>query len=148
MRIDLLHRWRNMILRLRRARCMARSLIALINLPVSATHGNPVTGQCASSEVYLSEEYLAVVRKTQLVVPMRQLVLPMRYDNQLRTGPTHPVSGRSIRSDSVPPSSVVSLLSNMPLKRTINSSFQLAFVAAWRHTSGAGSGPVSAVAGR
>ncbi len=30
----------------------------------------PVTGQCASSEVYLSEEYLAVVRKTQLLFPI------------------------------------------------------------------------------
>jgi hypothetical protein len=34
------------------------------------------------------------------------------------------------------------------LQRTINSPFQLAMVAVWRHTSVAGSDPVSAVAGR
>ncbi len=30
---------------------------------------SPSRGKCASSEVYLSEEYLAVVRKTQLLFP-------------------------------------------------------------------------------
>jgi len=34
------------------------------------------------------------------------------------------------------------------LQRTTNSSVQLTLVAAWRHTVSAGSGPVSAVAGR
>ncbi len=33
---------------------------------------SPVTGQCASSKAYLSEEYLAVVRKTLLVLLFRR----------------------------------------------------------------------------
>ena len=37
---------------------------------------------------------------------------------------------------------------NKALQRTSNSSVQLTLVAAWRHTSSAGSDPVSAVAGR
>ena len=37
---------------------------------------------------------------------------------------------------------------NKALQRTSNSSVQLTMVAFWRHTRGAGSGPVSAVAGR
>ena len=49
---------------------------------VLADLGCPVTGQCASSEVYLSEEYLAVVRKTQLLFPSigseRKAYFPIR----------------------------------------------------------------------
>jgi hypothetical protein len=37
---------------------------------------------------------------------------------------------------------------NKALQRTTNSSAQLTLVAAWRHTLLAGSGPVSAFAGR
>jgi len=37
---------------------------------------------------------------------------------------------------------------NQALQRTSNSSVQLTAVAVWRHTLVAGSGPVSAVAGR
>ena len=40
------------------------------------------------------------------------------------------------------------VLPNKALQRASNSSVQLDSVGVWRHTFGAGSGPVSAVAGR
>jgi hypothetical protein len=59
----------------------------------------------------------------------------MRLRSQLANAPVLFVS-----SSSMPP--------NQELQRTTNSSLQLTMAAAWRHTTSAGSGPVSAVAGR